>query len=301
MKTINKRTTKKQLEKICTCKYCDDPGPKSVTEFYKANKTKTGMQRHSSYCSTCTKKYYRNVKKQSNKSFLLDGLLVKKCSCLTCNNPGPKQVKNFHITGKNKDGSLRYRSYCKDCIKKQKSKYYQENREYKLDWQKKWYNNNYISKRQYDKDYWINNKKQILEHKRNKYLNDIDYKCKILAHNMVWRVLNQNIITEKPSKTIDLLGYDGIDLKIHLESQFKNEYSWNTYGNGPDKWNIDHIIPVSSFNLANDDGTLNIKELRKCNALSNLRPLWEKDNFKKGNKLLDGSRIENKNIVEDIV
>lgn len=48
--------------------------------------------------------------------------------------------------------------------------------------------------------------------------------------------------------------------------------SWNNHG----EWEIDHIKPVTSFN---------IYELPSIvNALNNLQPLWKKDNRQKYNK-----------------
>ena len=44
------------------------------------------------------------------------------------------------------------------------------------------------------------------------------------------------------------------------------------------QWHIDHIRPISSFNL--NDPT----QQKKCFHFSNLQPLWAKDNLKKGSK-----------------
>jgi len=48
--------------------------------------------------------------------------------------------------------------------------------------------------------------------------------------------------------------------------------SWDNYG----EWDIDHKKPISKFNK-------NTK-LSTVNSLSNLQPLWAKDNLSKGNK-----------------
>jgi len=48
--------------------------------------------------------------------------------------------------------------------------------------------------------------------------------------------------------------------------------SWDNHG----EWHIDHIIPVSRF-----DESVDIKIM---NSLSNLQPLWAKDNLKKSNR-----------------
>ena len=51
--------------------------------------------------------------------------------------------------------------------------------------------------------------------------------------------------------------------------------SWDNYGD----WHIDHITPKSTFDLSDPD------EIRACWSLPNLRPLWGKDNIRKGAKI----------------
>ena len=76
----------------------------------------------------------------------------------------------------------------------------------------------------------------------------------------------------KSDTTFNLLGYSVDNFKKRIEFNFKEGMCWDNYG----KWHIDHKKPVSSFN----EGTpANI-----VNALSNLEPLWAKDNLRKGNK-----------------
>lgn len=72
-------------------------------------------------------------------------------------------------------------------------------------------------------------------------------------------------------RTFELLGYSRDDLKVHLERQFLKGMSWDNYG----EWHVDHIVPLSTFPMSEID------EIRACWALSNLRPLWAKDNLSK--------------------
>jgi len=85
---------------------------------------------------------------------------------------------------------------------------------------------------------------------------------------------------KKNTKTEILLGCNIIFFKQYLENLFEYGMNWNNYGNGVNKWNIDHIIPISSFNLSLID------EQKKAFHFSNCRPMWSIDNIKKGNKIL---------------
>jgi hypothetical protein len=70
------------------------------------------------------------------------------------------------------------------------------------------------------------------------------------------------------------LGCSLDELKKHIESKFQEGMSWTNYG----KWHLDHIKPLSLFDLSHPD------ELKKACHFSNLQPLWEIDNKKKSSK-----------------
>ena len=73
------------------------------------------------------------------------------------------------------------------------------------------------------------------------------------------------------------VGYDIPQLMQHLEKQFTVGMAWENYG----KWHIDHIIPRAVFNYRKVTDI----DFKKCWALSNLQPLWAKDNWNKSAKL----------------
>ena len=54
--------------------------------------------------------------------------------------------------------------------------------------------------------------------------------------------------------------------------------SWSNHGVWG--WHIDHIIPLSSFNLRKKE------EQKKAFNYKNLQPLWAEDNLSKGNKII---------------
>lgn len=80
---------------------------------------------------------------------------------------------------------------------------------------------------------------------------------------------------EKNGRTEKILGYTRLELKSHIERQFTKGMTWENHG----EWHIDHITPISAF-LAQG-----IEDPKVINCLTNLKPVWAKDNLKKHNKV----------------
>ncbi len=71
--------------------------------------------------------------------------------------------------------------------------------------------------------------------------------------------------------TREMIGCDFCFFKSYIESQFTGSMSWANRN----KWHLDHIRPISSFDL-ND-----WEQVRQCFHYSNLRPVWAKTNMRK--------------------
>lgn len=78
-------------------------------------------------------------------------------------------------------------------------------------------------------------------------------------------------------RTFEILGYSSLVLKEHLEKQFKRGMSWENYG----EWHVDHKIPLTAHNYQTVDDI----DFKRCWALSNLQPMWGKENMSKNNRL----------------
>jgi len=78
----------------------------------------------------------------------------------------------------------------------------------------------------------------------------------------------------KVSRLDELIGCRIEDLRGHLADKFQPGMSWENYG----EWHVDHIVPCAAFDLTQPEGQ------RKCFHYSNLQPLWEKENIRKGKK-----------------
>jgi hypothetical protein len=87
--------------------------------------------------------------------------------------------------------------------------------------------------------------------------------------NRISRIFKNN---SKRGSAVRDLGCTIEELKIHLESQFEPGMTWENYG----EWHIDHIILLSAFNLTKRE------ELLVACHVTNLPPLWAKDNLSKG-------------------
>lgn len=75
-----------------------------------------------------------------------------------------------------------------------------------------------------------------------------------------------------------IVGYTAFELKSHLISLFKEGMTWEKFIDG--EIELDHITPRSSFKYESIDDL----EFKQCWALSNLQPLWKRDNKRKSTK-----------------
>lgn len=155
-----------------------------------------------------------------------------------------------------------------------------ETKQRKKENHKKWYNENKNKWREYIKDYREKNVDRIRKVKRTyektRKANDPIYKLISNFRTAIYQVLKENNV-EKNGHYFEVLGYTPEELISHLEKQFKEGMTWDNYGD----FHIDHIIPISSFNIKE----IGDKEFMKCWSLSNLQPMWGEENIRKSNKI----------------
>jgi hypothetical protein len=145
----------------------------------------------------------------------------------------------------NKDGYFDPR--CKSCQKARYANYYKNNKEQRSVSMKAYYN--------------------------DREQNDV---CFRLAQSLRARLRMALKRDTKVGSTIQDLGCSIEELKQHLESKFQSGMTWENRGkNG---WHIDHVMPLSKFDL-----TDRVEFLKACNY-TNLQPLWWQDNLSKGNR-----------------
>jgi hypothetical protein len=200
---------------------------------------------------------------------------VKKC-------PKCNLTKDCSLFAKSKRQFDGYQSYCKEC-KKEVNKIFWQNRCFK----KPIHGTKFCTKCKADKsvnlffasrrrgDGLASRCKPCAQEYCNKdsnerYLNNIQYRlAKILRSRLWWALQGQ----KKVGSAVKNLGCTITELKKHLERLFQPGMSWDNQG----KWHIDHVRPLSSFDLTN------IEQLAMACHYTNLQPLWAEDNLKKNN------------------
>lgn len=135
------------------------------------------------------------------------------------------------------------------------------------------------AKRILNKKYYYDNidhqRKRARERQAALRKTDLEYRIKTNISWYMWRFAKKGGVGT--SKAIEQrFGYTIAELKIHIEKQFLKGMSWDNYG--MHGWHIDHIVPKCAFDFSKDE------EFNKCWSLSNLRPLWAKDNKIKNGK-----------------
>lgn len=136
---------------------------------------------------------------------------------------------------------------------------------------------------------WIQNNsdkvKSTAAKYRKKYKVRITTHCRMRKHSSPTFRLIENVRTRmwhglkgyiKTSKTEKLLGCTFMEFKDHIEKQFVEGMSWDNYSYRG--WHVDHIKPISLFDLSKEDEQYRAFNYKNC------QPLWAKDNLRKSNR-----------------
>lgn len=201
------------------------------------------------------------------------GCKVKQCSvCKTT-----KLFSEF-TKGTCKDG---YSSWCRKCKAHHRQNHYKANKEQYLKNNKEYRQNNIDKIRKWHREEYRKNKKNYIvrakEYSRNKSSSDIQFKLAKILRTRTYQALKGNF---KAGSAVKDLGCSIQELKEYIEKQFKKDMDWNNWGNKKGFWSIDHIKPLSSFDLSNRQQFLN------ASNFTNLQPLWHVDNIRKSNTIL---------------
>ena len=216
---------------------------------------------------------------------------------------------NKQYNEENKDKRKQYIEDNKDKIKQYKKEYREDNKEYF----KQYREDNKDKIKQYKKEYREDNKDKIKQYnKKNKNKHKQYYENNKCEHNKdKWgcKICNLNLYLVKKQrynifrclklssqiKTKSSIDYMGCDADYFIDYFKKKMDLWNENNEIKMNWNnihLDHIKPVSAFNLDDED------ELNKCCNYTNFQPLFSTDNIIKSNKWTDEDEVYwNENII----
>lgn len=208
----------------------------------------------------------------------------------------------YHHTHNQKENSCE--SACVDCSRAIDRERYRENKEKINARKRELYQQNKEKHRKRVRDYYSGHKEQKSEYNRayckeynqrpevkekarekrkEKYHTNPEYKLRRNVSSSINQALKSNN-SKKEGSVLQYLPFTIQELKAHLESLFEPWMCWENHGKyNPNvlTWQIDHIIPHSSFCYKN----MNCDEFKKCWSLENLRPLETIENTKKGHKI----------------
>ena len=159
-----------------------------------------------------------------------------------------------------------------------KKQYILNNPEKHAQSQHNWYLKNKGEHRAYGKNYYNNNKERIRDKARireqERRKEDLVFKIKKALRSRLRSALRSK---SKKGSAVKDLGCSIEEVIQYLESKFFPGMSWENWA--PHGWHIDHIIPLSRFDLTKPD------EVKKACHYTNLQPLWAFENLSKGAKL----------------
>lgn len=121
------------------------------------------------------------------------------------------------------------------------------------------------------------NKRRSKEAAKDRYyrtINQPEFKLKRTMRSAISRICRKSK-TQKDRKTIEYLGCTMQHARKAIEQRFKPGMRWDNHGK---EWEIDHIVPLSMFDLRKNSDRM------MANHISNLQPLWKSHNRAKANR-----------------
>jgi hypothetical protein len=183
--------------------------------------------------------------------------------CKRCN--AEKPLNEFYFKKDEKDEKHRY---CKLCLKQKNDSWYQNAKHQRTDYYKTYREQNKEYFNKYSYTHYHTKKELYREWSRNKYLTDNVYRTKKLVTVRIHEALHTYQVLKK-DRTIEYLGCTISEYCDYLESKFDSNMTWENQGT---YWHIDHIRPIASFDLTDEE------QLYQCFHYTNTQPMEKTEN-----------------------
>ncbi len=160
--------------------------------------------------------------------------------------------------------------------KEHRARWIEENRERLLSARRRWWEENRDRLNAKRNQWREDNRDRVSAYQRDWYQkakNREDVKVRKALRTILGNFLESAKLT-KSDRTHKLLGYTAEEFRIHIERQFLKGMEWSNHG----EWHIDHIVSVAEYVRRGETDPAIV------NCLTNLRPIWAKDNIRKSDK-----------------
>lgn len=165
----------------------------------------------------------------------------------------------------------------RDKMRKKSRAFYVRHRSKELERCKKYRNENPETVKAVQKKWLTENRetraKIVNNYIKNREKNDPEFRMLRKLRSRLRRAVKQG---ERNTGMEELIGCSLTELRLHLQRKFKLGMTWENHGTKG--WHIDHITPLSKFDLTDEI------HLRIACHYTNLQPLWWYENLKKGNR-----------------
>ena len=195
------------------------------------------------------------------------------------------------------------KSLCRLCERARERTYYQKNidkrrervrtyaREHAAErkaYQREYYYKNHEKCKKSGCDYGAKNRARLSRQTTERRRSDNNFRLRSVLRTRLWHALKGSY---KSGSAVGDLGCTIEEFKTHTESKWEPGMTWENHGPavpGKRHWQLDHVIPLSCFDLTNRE-----ELLRACHY-TNIQPLWWQDNLSKGatmNKIHKNSEV----------
>lgn len=285
------------------CNYCQIDHPVTKEYWYFCKNKPSGCKKY----RTESRRSYVKKNREKILNYLKDyhkNNYIKNKENLSEYGKKYRKINKEYLINKSKDYYLKnkekiqkkhkeYRDNNKERIKLYNKIHQDEKKEYYKQQKKEYFLRTKEQRNTYLKEYNIKNKDKIKKrqnlYEKNRKKIDPEYNLRKILRLGFYIHLRKSITSKneyhiKKNKLGSVLSYLGMEISNfvkYIESLWQEGMSWSNYGSGKDKWNIDHIYPLSLGDCTNPEF------LKKVWHYTNLRPLWHIENIKKSNKIIE--------------